>query len=601
MHRTQTLIIYMILVVLTVGCTHVEKQRETQTVDSLFSDEDMMRLLDNEPRQALLVIDSAEEVGSISHFDAELLRAKVKIYDESSRNEARIILERLLRQDNLSLDQQSEVLGQFVYMSRLYQDNESMLKYGAQYIEVCRQLGEETNALVAQSDLGEALTHLGRTDEGLAKIDDAIAQLDRVRRFSQMDACIRIMKIKINTLSGLGREEEIIPVGEHILEKLQDYAEHPADYADESPILFTDEERPRYIDFYSGQAYAFIAYAYACDDKEGKTRDKKAARQWLDRFNSTQYSHTFNGRKLIASTWFLLGEYDKMHSFYNEFQSQLGDDTLHDGYGIVLHNRAEAYAMQGHLTQSIDYWRRYSNLKDYLNDSERNATAQEYAARFHEQELQLILEKEQASKKRISTIALLLGVMMLTVVVFIILLLHQLRSIRKKNAVLSKEITDRIEYEEKYHSMVEKLTVEKLISSGDDLSADNLISVSSKLEEFSDKELFEFICHVILKENLHLNPLFERQHLIDRFHLTKERIGAAFSKGSRYPSLAAFINELRLIHAAKLLVEQPDMSIADITTASGFTSGSVFSRNFKQRYALTPSQFREEKNTASDA
>ena len=82
---------------------------------------------------------------------------------------------------------------------------------------------------------------------------------------------------------------------------------------------------------------------------------------------------------------------------------------------------------------------------------------------------------------------------------------------------------------------------------------------------------------------------------MDRMHLSKERIGAAFSKGSQYSSLAAFINEMRLIYGAKLLIEHPEMSITDVATASGFASNITFAHNFKERYALSPSSFREEK------
>ena len=108
-------------------------------------------------------------------------------------------------------------------------------------------------------------------------------------------------------------------------------------------------------------------------------------------------------------------------------------------------------------------------------------------------------------------------------------------------------------------------------------------------------KLYEYLRRFILKENLHLNPLFDRQMLMDRLHLSKERIGAAFSKGSQYASLAAFINEMRLIYGAKLLIEHPEMSITDVATASGFASNITFAHNFKERYALSPSSFREEK------
>lgn len=54
-------------------------------------------------------------------------------------------------------------------------------------------------------------------------------------------------------------------------------------------------------------------------------------------------------------------------------------------------------------------------------------------------------------------------------------------------------------------------------------------------------------------------------------------------------------NEMRLIHGAKLLIEHPDMSISDVATDSGFASNITFAHNFKERYAISPSNFREEK------
>lgn len=80
----------------------------------------------------------------------------------------------------------------------------------------------------------------------------------------------------------------------------------------------------------------------------------------------------------------------------------------------------------------------------------------------------------------------------------------------------------------------------------------------------------------------------------DRFGLSKERIGAAFAKGSSYKSLIDFLNDCRLPYAAKLLAERPDLSIAEVARESGFPSADTFSRNFRQKYALTPSQFREQ-------
>jgi len=73
-----------------------------------------------------------------------------------------------------------------------------------------------------------------------------------------------------------------------------------------------------------------------------------------------------------------------------------------------------------------------------------------------------------------------------------------------------------------------------------------------------------------------------------------ETIGNAFSKGSPYKSLIDFLNDCRLTRAAKLLTEQPDLSIADIARQSGFARANTLTANFKQRYTLTPTQYREQ-------
>ena len=558
MKKVQHIILYIVIAALAVSCGGRENGRDQQHADSLVA--------------------------------AELARAKAfSSEQEGTMDSARIILERLVRLEGLSLEQQADVLGQLVYVSRLRQNDENALNYGTRYIEVCRQLGEETKALVAQAELGGAIIRMGRTDEGFAKMDDAIEQLDRVHRFTEMDACIRAIKSKIHVLDDLERFGEIIPLGEQIVAKLDDFGRNPDDYADGSERLPSDEKRPGYIDFYNGQAYAFMTQAYA------KVNQLDKARETMRLFEQTAYSRTFGGRKIISSTWCQMGMYDKMLSFYDELDSVWGADTLHRDYAISLYNRAIAARAHGKLQLMGNYLERYIALQRSLNDAERMATAQEYAARYHEQEQQLALEQERNAGRRVSIIALFLGLIVLIVVGFVILLLRQLSDIRKKNAVLSNEIAERIEYEEKYLSMVDKLNDDKLISSDNNISTDKPINVST-IESLSDGQLYEFLRRIILEEKLYADPACDRQLLQDRFQLSKERLGAAFAQGSRYGTLKNFLNEARLQHSAKLLVENPEMSITEVATASGFGSYTVFARNFKQRFTITPTEFREQKD-----
>lgn len=575
---------------LAVGCTGAgvgENGRKPQAADTLYTAEKVRETFYQDPERALPMVDSAERLGTMDRTEATLLRARIYSNDEATLDETRTLCRQLLAEGGLTAIQQTEALYLLVYVARMREDDEDILKYGMQHIEACRQLGNEAEALFTQSEMGEALIRLGRTDEGFAKIDDVIAQLDRVRRFTEFDACVRAMKSKIRSLDKQNRYEDIIPVAERIVEKMSDYGEHPADYDDGSNHMPADERRPGYIDFYKGQAYAFMAYAYAMQGTSLKQSNNQAitqSRRCLALFNQTDYSKSVGGKKMISATWCLLGEYDKMLAFYDELEALWGSDTLHSNYAIMLRDRAKAARAKGNYHASDAYMQRYASLLKTLNDSERLATAQEYAARYHEQEQQLALEQEQAAKHRMAMIIIFLGVLTLMAIVFIVITLRQLRDIRKKNAVLTKEITERVEYEEKYLASLNKVTDKPLSA-----------MVDTDFSALTDSELFEYIRSYITNEELHLDPQFGRDQLVERLQLPKERIGAAFAQGSEYGNLSNFLNDARLFHSTKLLTEHPEMPIAEVAAASGFSNRVTFSRNFKDRFTMTPTEFREKK------
>jgi AraC-like DNA-binding protein len=57
-------------------------------------------------------------------------------------------------------------------------------------------------------------------------------------------------------------------------------------------------------------------------------------------------------------------------------------------------------------------------------------------------------------------------------------------------------------------------------------------------------------------------------------------------------SFSDYINGLRVDYAARLLEENPDLSINEVIIKSGFTSTSAFYRNFKKFKGITPTEKR---------
>lgn len=54
----------------------------------------------------------------------------------------------------------------------------------------------------------------------------------------------------------------------------------------------------------------------------------------------------------------------------------------------------------------------------------------------------------------------------------------------------------------------------------------------------------------------------------------------------------SYLNFCRLEHAARLLTGQPDASITEIAMATGFNSSQYFATRFRERYQVTPGQYR---------
>ena len=160
----------------------------------------------------------------------------------------------------------------------------------------------------------------------------------------------------------------------------------------------------------------------------------------------------------------------------------------------------------------------------------------------------------------------------LLILLFAIYVLWQWRKTNKQNKILVQQIRDAVEYKEKYNKLK---------------STPNSTLPTSNLSELSDAELSSYLCALIENDKLYLNPLFDRQTLIDRTGLSKERIGAAFSHGSEHARLTALVRELRLSHAVRLMNEHPEMSLEQVCLASGFSNATSFRRSFKEKFGIS--------------
>ena len=368
--------------------------------DTPYQEDSVLVAYGYHPDRALVMLDSALLLGNINEYRARFIRAKIysKSLLKQRQDSAILICKQLLKHDSVINvpHEQENILDLLMITSRTKTDFEGYVKWATQKVEVCRLQGEETEQWRTEAEIGMVMAHLGQPEEGMSKIDEAIRQLDAPGSIDRMDAFIIAVKRKITVLNDRGRYAEVVPLAQRILDRLDHYEQHAADYAEDSYRLsWSDKpaDRDRYIDFSRAQANGFLAGAYAM------TGDAVHAREYLARFDQSGYGHSFSARRMIIPTQMALGMYDEAMATSDEIAYRMGYDTINADYAVILRDRAIVARAKGRLVEAYDLMKRHANLAKVLSDSLHASEAHDYAARYHAQEQELkIRETESASR-----------------------------------------------------------------------------------------------------------------------------------------------------------------------------------------------------------
>ena len=588
-HRLITNILTVVVILLTVGCQRTQVRLASNPEEIRELNQQVLKAANESSDSALLMINSLSTSGTLPDYRCDFLRAKIyaQSLDSLWLDSAIIIGERLMTLDVTKEDMayRQDVLEMLVNACRQHGDDEQAIRWCTQLIDLCRQQGDATVALRNEAELGCMLAGIGKADEGLAKIDNAIQQLsgkrtfgqsggDRIK-FNEMDACIIALRRKESVLDKEQRYSDIPPVAQAMLDLLADYEQHPDEFHDGSYREVTEEQRPGYIEFYRAKAYMYMAWAYA------SLSEKSKAREYLRLFEQCAFAKTLQGRAEIAPTWCLLGEYDKMTAAYDEFEARLREqgDTVNTIRAGILRDRALAAKAQGRYAESLRLHEQYETLTETLNNRLLRSKAHLYAARYHAQEQQQEIERQTSEVRQSRLLNALLAVILIGVITLTVVLYIQKRRMKQKNRILAVQIQEAMTYREQ---LMEQRRL-------------NAPAVDSDLhsETLDDNQLFAYLSDLIEREQLYLDSDFGRQTLIDRTGLSKERIGAAFAHGSDHDRMTTYVRNLRLEFAVQLLTDRPDLSITQVSAASGFTIPETFTRQFKARYGMSPTAFRQ--------
>ena len=566
MKQVSYLIIICALLTL-VGCGESKSVRKVPHLGNTpYQQDTVLVTYATNPVRALQLLDSAQLLGHISDYRGLFIRAKIysKSLMEQQQDSAILILTSLLTHDSVrnNATERENIYDLLITASRIKHDLEAYLHWATLKAELCQQQGEETERWRTEADIGYVMTRLGQIDEGLHKLDDAISRLDGPGSIDRMDAFIVAVKRKINALNDLQRFNEVITLGQRILDRLDHYEQHAKEYKEDSYRLSWSDnpnDRDRYLDFSRAQAWGFLAGAYTSSDAQ-------KAREYLSLFDNSGYGKTFMGRRMIAPTQIALGMYDEALATYDEVARRMAADTLNDDYAVILRSRAIAARSKGRIAEALDYEIRYATLSKVVSDSLHRSEAHDYAARYHAQEQQLEIQEKQAEAERSHIVSLAIAVLALLAIAFAVYFFRQKRIVTEKNRVLVRMINEQTE--------------------------EPLTPLALRKGTGSEASIFNEIDAAIRSERLYTNIGLQRQDICDRFGISRHTLNDLLTEHAGGLSFPQYINDIRLEEVIRLLRNEPAKTVSTIANEVGFSPANL-REQFKRKYGITPADYRQ--------
>ena len=430
--------------------------------------------------------------------------------------------------------------------------------------------------------LGDTQMMLERHDEAAKSYDEAYKWVLQTKN----DSTNRPLAASIETLENIA----VSQISHHMPD-----AGVWVDRMDSLVTLYEQQLKPIEKELKTLRALVWLHRAEVCQ-MQGKTAE--AVRNYAN-YMATDFGKSLEGRINGCDYLVSARRYSEAADNYTELDHFIRDwgydyDLETIGKNLLPKLRANYHA--GRIDSALRVAMQISEVYDTALVRQKRSESAELATIYDTQGKERQIAEQRAQNHFVSAISMALATLVLLVMAFALYIFLQWRITQRRNRILVRQITEAVEYKDKYRALKQADTkTEKKAETPEPSPASSGISISD-FTALTDEQLFLCLRDLIENEQLFLQHDFGRQTLIDRTGLSKERIGAAFSQGSDSASLPAYVRELRLDYAVRLMNEKPELNVEQVSMASGFTSADTFTRNFRAKYGMTPTTYKQTQN-----
>lgn len=217
-------------------------------------------------------------------------------------------------------------------------------------------------------------------------------------------------------------------------------------------------------------------------------------------------------------------------------------------------------------------------------------------------------------------IILALGALFIAVIIALVLSFNVTQRLMKHNANLIDQVKESDKQQastqqalfEKEHELM--IAEEQLIKAQEEINimmrqanqADRKnqllqqeINDVTNVADMTDEQLMGWIDAQIESLGLYKNPNVTLKEISKALGLTQRRITQAIKTRREDNTLAEYLNAKRLLEGCRLLVEQPNWTIDAVAHEAGFGGTTTFRTIFRNRFGMSPKQYREKKHLMS--
>lgn len=521
--------------------------------------DDMRERIAYDPLGSLASLDSLETDSTYFSYQIDYLRA-LSYQSQSQYYMSVYYVRRAFETDGMQRD---SILLPYAYMlwakssimSFQLKEAAKVIAAGKSYALKCHNLGLQANMLQMEGDLYRKMGILSKSyecvTEAVALLSAARTQDDYLLLSDSMGYLMSyyITDNQLQKAWEVGqRREEVLATWEKCL-----------------------SEDTHELDRQKGFFYSKMAYlAY-------KLKKGGLSESYFNRFYVTNFSKTQRGLLEINNYLLKVGRYEEVLR-HNE--AYLGLVSEADSLNLIrlrtLEQSSQAYRALG------DYVHAYLTILQVHQISRQMATSRERSQIFQLADVteavarQYQLEKaDYELKVQRYVISVLLAITLVLLVLFG-LLWRTLHVIRRKNRKMAELVLQLDDQRKEIHSVENEL---------------------ERWEEEikTDEKLFFSFDWQVKEQKLYLNYQLGRDDYAQLMGVDRNRFAAILKKFTSN-NLSTYLNDLRLEYSVTLFREHPDWPINRVAEESVLPRISTFYRLFKDKYGISPNNFRKTLN-----